>query len=228
MDFSDKCQIIADINDEVKVLHPLLRDTFRHMDGVTEVEYTHGTNEKGADLIITRFDSALGRSHQVGVIAKRGKIVSSLDDIYRQIEECQMPRKILERWPRLFGQKTFFDKWNLASCGRLTGDAVGFDLPGFYTKRIELGGACGRRDARWESRQTFPRQAARCATAHRPQIHGVPSSCLTPLLGLRTRVPRSRRRPASCHPGSDGVVARCRSVDTWPGWLSHRRRCHKP
>jgi transposase len=95
MDFSDKCQIIADINDEVKVLHPLLRDTFRHMDGVTEVEYTHGTNEKGADLIITRFDSALGRSHQVGVIAKRGKIVSSLDDIYRQIEECQMPRKIL-------------------------------------------------------------------------------------------------------------------------------------
>jgi transposase len=65
------------------------------MDGVTEVEYTHGANEKGADLIITRFDSALGRSHQVGVIAKRGKIVSSLDDIYRQIEECQMPRKIL-------------------------------------------------------------------------------------------------------------------------------------
>ncbi len=133
-----------------------------------------------------------------------------------------------ESWPRLFGQKTFFDKWNLASCGRLTGDAVGFDLPGFYTKRIELGGACGRRDARWESRQTFPRQAARCATAHRPQIHGVPSSCLTPLLGLRTRVPRSRRRPASCHPGSDGVVARCRSVDTWPGWLSLRRRCHRP
>ena len=133
-----------------------------------------------------------------------------------------------ERWPRLFGQKTFFDKWNLASCGRLTGDAVGFDLPGFYTKRIELGGACGRRDARWESRQTFPRQAARCATAHRPQIHGVPSSCLTPLLGLPTRLPGSRRRSASCHPGSDGVVARCRSVDTWPGWLSRRRRCHRP
>ncbi len=133
-----------------------------------------------------------------------------------------------ERWPRLFGQKMLLGRWSPASCGRLTGVAVGFDLPGFYTKRIELGGACGRRDVRWESRQTFPRQATRCATAHRPQIHGVPCSCLTPLVGLRTRVPRSRRRPASCHPGSDGVVARCRSADTWPGWLSHRRRCHRP
>ncbi|WP_291993251.1 NACHT domain-containing protein [Candidatus Accumulibacter sp. ACC003] len=94
MDFSDKCRIISDINDEVRVLHPLLRDTFRHMDGVTEIEYTHGPNEKGADLIITRLDKALERSHQVGVIAKRGKIVSNLDDIYRQIEECQLPRRI--------------------------------------------------------------------------------------------------------------------------------------
>jgi hypothetical protein len=94
MEFQDKCKIIEDIDDEVKVLHPLLRETFRHMDGVTEVEYTHGTNEKGADFIITKLDSTLGRTHQVGVVAKRGKIVSNIDDISRQIEECQMPRKI--------------------------------------------------------------------------------------------------------------------------------------
>lgn len=94
MDFQNKCKIIENIDDEVKGLHPLLRDTFRYMESVTEVEYTHGPNEKGADLIITRFDQALGRSHQVGVIAKRGKIVNDLDDIYRQIEECQMSRKI--------------------------------------------------------------------------------------------------------------------------------------
>lgn len=94
MDFSDKCQLIENITNEVKVLHPLIRDTFRHMDGVKEVEYTHGVHEKGADFILTRFDEALGRSHYVGVVAKVGKIVSNLDDIYRQIEECQMPRKI--------------------------------------------------------------------------------------------------------------------------------------
>lgn len=94
MDFSDKSKIIEKIDDEVNILHPLLRETFRQMDGVTEVEYTHGPNEKGADLILTRHDAALGRAHQVGVIAKIGKIVSNIDDIARQIEECQMPRKI--------------------------------------------------------------------------------------------------------------------------------------
>ncbi len=107
-----------------------------------------------------------------------------------------------ERWPRLFGQEMLLDKWSPAGCGRLTGVAVGFDFPGFYTKRIELGGACGRRDARWESRQTFPRQAARCAIAHRPQIHGVPSSCLTPPVGFVLPRQRSRSRPVFCLPGT--------------------------
>lgn len=94
MDFQSKCKVIEDIDDEVKILHPLLLDTFRQMDGVAEVEYTHGVDEKGADLVLTRFDPALGRTHFVGVVAKRGKIVSNLDDICRQIEECQMPRKV--------------------------------------------------------------------------------------------------------------------------------------
>ena len=38
MNFSDEWRIISDINDEAKVIHPLLRDTFRHMDGVIEAE----------------------------------------------------------------------------------------------------------------------------------------------------------------------------------------------
>jgi len=108
------------------------------------------------------------------------------------------------------------DKWSPAGCGRLTGIAVGFDFPGFYTKRIELGGAGGRRDAWWKGRQTFPRQAARCAAAHRPQIHGAPCSCLTPPVAWRPRVPRSQSRPVCCHRRSEGVVARCRSANTWP------------
>ncbi len=59
----------------------------------------------------------------------------------------------------------------------------------------------------------FPRQAARCATAHRPPIHGALSACLMPRFGWRKRVPRSRRRPVSGHRASDGAVARCKSAD---------------
>lgn len=95
MEFQDKCKIIESISDEVKVLHPLLSNTFRHMDGISEVEYTHGVNEKGADFILTKHDQSLGRSHYVGVVAKVGKIVSNIDEISRQIEECQMQRKVL-------------------------------------------------------------------------------------------------------------------------------------
>ena len=94
MEFSDKCKIIEKIDDEVKILHPLLKNVLRHIEGVTEVEYTHGTHEKGADLIVTRFDSALGRSHQIGVVAKIGKILNNFDDVARQVEECQMLRTI--------------------------------------------------------------------------------------------------------------------------------------
>lgn len=94
MEFSDKCKIIENIEAEVDILHPLLKNVLRHIDGVVEVEYTHGTNEKGADFIVTRRDSALGRSHQIGVIAKIGKILNNFDDVARQIEECQMPRTI--------------------------------------------------------------------------------------------------------------------------------------
>jgi hypothetical protein len=59
-----------------------------------EVEHTHGPNEKGADFIVTRRDEALNRNHHIGILVKIGKILSNFDDIARQIEECQMPRKI--------------------------------------------------------------------------------------------------------------------------------------
>lgn len=94
MDFQDKLKIIQDVDDEVKGLHPLLNHTFRNMEGVTEVEYTHGTNEKGADFIITKVDPTLNRTHHVGVVVKVGKILNNIDDVCRQIEECQLPRKI--------------------------------------------------------------------------------------------------------------------------------------
>lgn len=47
----------------------------RHINGVTYVEYTHGTNEKGADFIVSRFDEALGATNHIGVVVKVGKIL---------------------------------------------------------------------------------------------------------------------------------------------------------
>jgi hypothetical protein len=94
MDFKDKYKLIEAIDDEVNILHRLLQDTLRQLDGIEEVEYTHGPHEKGADFILTRRDPALGRTHQIGIVVKRGKILNNADDVFRQIEECQMPRKI--------------------------------------------------------------------------------------------------------------------------------------
>ncbi|MEW5789393.1 MAG: NACHT domain-containing protein [Pseudomonadota bacterium] len=95
MDFGEKRQIIQNIADEVKILHPLLDHLLRNIEGVTGVEYKHGPNEKGADFIVTRRDVALERDVHIGVIAKKGKILSNFDDIARQIEECRMPRTML-------------------------------------------------------------------------------------------------------------------------------------
>ena len=78
MDFKAKTKLIEAIDDEVNILHRLLHDTFRHMEGIEEVEYTHGPHEKGADFVLTRRDPALGRTHEIGIIAKKGKILSLL------------------------------------------------------------------------------------------------------------------------------------------------------
>lgn len=94
MDFTSKKALVEAINDEVNVLHPLLNHLLRHINGVTYVEYTHGTNEKGADFIVSRFDDALGATNHIGVVVKVGKILQNFDDVARQVEECQMPRSI--------------------------------------------------------------------------------------------------------------------------------------
>lgn len=94
MDFASKKNLIEAINGEVDVLHPLLDHLLRQIDGVTNVEYTHGTNEKGADFIVSRHDAALGLTNHIGVVVKIGKILQNFDDVARQVEECQMPRSI--------------------------------------------------------------------------------------------------------------------------------------
>lgn len=87
-------QRIQNISSEVDELHPLLRKLFDKHLKVSRVEYTHGTNEMGADFVLTRTHEVLGTTEYVGVIAKRGKIHQDTSDVERQIEECAVPRRI--------------------------------------------------------------------------------------------------------------------------------------
>ncbi|WP_180125369.1 NACHT domain-containing protein [Rhodoferax sp. BLA1] len=94
MDFKSKQQLIENIKAEVADLHPLLRSVFGHLENITKVETTHGTQEKGADFVLTRFDPALSTYSHVGVVVKVGKITNDITDIERQIYECTLPRLI--------------------------------------------------------------------------------------------------------------------------------------
>ncbi len=94
MDFKSKIQMVAAIASEVNDLHPLLRSVFSQFENITNVETTHGTQEKGADFVLTRLDPALGSFSHIGVVVKRGKINNDLAEVNRQIEECSLPRLI--------------------------------------------------------------------------------------------------------------------------------------
>ena len=97
---------------------------------------------------------------------------------------------------------------------KLTGDAIGFDPPGFYPNRTELAQACERSDIRWESRQTFQRQAARCASASSTNPH---SPFRMPYAAFRIAEARVTKQAAS-----DFLPSTARAVGA--GWRSRRRR----
>lgn len=48
------------ISDEVGELHPVLQKLFEKHPKVSRVEYTHGTEEMGADFVLTRTHDVLG------------------------------------------------------------------------------------------------------------------------------------------------------------------------
>ena len=88
---------LKSIKDEVKELHPLLKDLFSKMDGIKYREYTHGINEYGADFILEIKHSTLpNESIYVSVIVKSGKIEKNKfhSDIIPQIRDCYLPKKI--------------------------------------------------------------------------------------------------------------------------------------
>lgn len=59
---------------------------------VIQYEYTHGTNEKGADFVICKNDPTLNDNEFVGVIAKIDKIKQNFTALETQIDECNLPR----------------------------------------------------------------------------------------------------------------------------------------
>ena len=86
---------LRELVNEVNKFHPVLETLFRNMEELEAVDYTHGVNEKGADFVLTRYDSLLSETFYIGVIAKTGKIQSDFSDIERQIEECELHRYTL-------------------------------------------------------------------------------------------------------------------------------------
>ena len=80
------------ITGEVQDLHPLLNAVLPKLPRVQDVEYHHGSEEMGADFVISRTNDTFGNIEYVGVIAKVGKIVQDFVDIERQIDECAVPR----------------------------------------------------------------------------------------------------------------------------------------
>ncbi len=89
-----KIKKIQEINDEVKKFHPLLKDLLPKLPEVSNVTYTHGQNEMGADFIVTVRNPTLNLEEYVGLIVKCGDIKQNFDTIERQIEECSVGRKI--------------------------------------------------------------------------------------------------------------------------------------
>jgi len=87
---------LANIKDEVREFHPLIKILLSKLPGVVDIEHTHGPDEMGADFVLSRTHSIFGNIEYTGVIVKIGKVVQDFTDIERQIDECiTVPRKFL-------------------------------------------------------------------------------------------------------------------------------------
>ena len=65
-------------------------DLFNNIKEITNVEYTHGSKEMGADIILNRNDSVLGVEEYIAIVAKAVPIKQDFTDVQRQIEECYL------------------------------------------------------------------------------------------------------------------------------------------
>ena len=87
---------LESFDNEVKELHPFLKDLLPKLQNVKHVEYTHGNNEYGSDFILITEDSTLIKENYIGVVVKSKKIQQNdVETIQRQIKESfKIPKKI--------------------------------------------------------------------------------------------------------------------------------------
>ena len=124
---------VKQIENEVKELHPLLEALFNKMPNVTNVEYTHGSREYGADFVISAKHELLDEMQHIGVIAKIGKIVQGDPEVTRQIEECiTMPRVILGK-----DKITISEVW-VVSSKNITSNAQDFFSEKYASTKIKF------------------------------------------------------------------------------------------
>lgn len=87
-----KIQKLSAMRDEVRELHPLLKQIFTADPSIARHEYTHGNTEMGADFVLARIDPTLNEEAYIGVIVKAGDIKQDYADVRRQIDECKIER----------------------------------------------------------------------------------------------------------------------------------------
>tara|TARA_Y100000815_G_C13337730_1_gene498557 strand:- start:266 stop:2545 length:2280 start_codon:yes stop_codon:yes gene_type:complete len=87
-----KLDRIKNLEHEVNDFHPVLNALLRKIPYISNLEYTQGPNEKGADFVLEKIDETLNTTTYIGVIVKIGKIKQDNSEIERQIDECSMER----------------------------------------------------------------------------------------------------------------------------------------
>lgn len=97
-----KVERIAGLTNEVKDLHPLLAALFPKLPGIIDADYRQGVNEKGTDFVLTKRDETLNTESYIGVVVKSGGIRQAMDDVVRQIDECEMERFVQSGKKRIF------------------------------------------------------------------------------------------------------------------------------
>lgn len=102
MKLTEQIEKLSLLADEVKDIHPLLSVLFRRLPNIVNVEYSHGQNEMGADFVLTKNDATLSDYEYIGVIVKKGKIKQDHSEVDRQIEECEIERKVSSGKKKIF------------------------------------------------------------------------------------------------------------------------------
>jgi len=87
---------LEEYNNEVKELHPFLKNFLLKLPNIKHVEYTHGNRECGVDFILIEENKILLKEEYIGIVVKSKKIQQSdVDEIERQVNESfRMPKTI--------------------------------------------------------------------------------------------------------------------------------------